>query len=104
MEKNDRVLAMEWWNKHYLSLKEYYCLKYYSERKWQSLTGREIEYIWKMEVENISISNVNEIDLLEKIKSILIDIEKMDSNGKWYGFMHDEKNSSFITKLWNYCR
>lgn len=51
-----------------------------------------------------TISGVSESALLDKIKSVLTDIEKMDIEGEWYGFMHDEKNAKYVTKLWDYCR
>lgn len=49
-----------------------------------------------------TISGVSESELKTKIQSVLADIEKMDNEGEWYGFMSE--NGAMITKLWNYCR
>jgi hypothetical protein len=51
--KSNRELAIEWWENLNASAKEAYCISYrwekYGERSenFHSLTGSEIEFIWK---------------------------------------------------------
>ena len=45
-----RKSAIEWWNAQPLEYKQILCNTYYIGRKPDSLTGREIEYIYKQKI------------------------------------------------------
>ena len=58
-EKTTRQQAMAWWNKLKYDSPihlEFYAKKYF-QRDWDTLTGREIEEIWKNEVQVKELSN-----------------------------------------------
>ena len=52
--KTTREKAIQWWNnlpdfgKNVRFGKDEFTIKFYGSRTFQSLTGREIEHIWKM--------------------------------------------------------
>lgn len=51
----NREKAMKWWNElplYFKGCKHHYADKYYPNRGWQILTGREIEIIWNNEKNN----------------------------------------------------
>jgi hypothetical protein len=52
-----RVQALGWWNRLFTLTKIKMCDKYYSGRFEDTLTGREIEYIWHKENPNKMLSD-----------------------------------------------
>lgn len=52
-QKTDRELAMEWWHTFRKEQKQSFCVSHKTgvgeNRHFQTLTGREIEMIWKAE-------------------------------------------------------
>lgn len=47
---NNRTNSLYWWNKDLVKFEQFeLCEKYYKGRKPNTLTGREIEKIWKSE-------------------------------------------------------
>lgn len=48
--KNERHEALHWWSDIGYDNRCSLCLKYYPERLLITLTGREIEHIWRNEV------------------------------------------------------
>jgi len=51
MKKSSRILAIEWWNKLSLIEQKELMIGHFKGRKIFSLTGREIEIIWKSQKE-----------------------------------------------------
>lgn len=82
-----RARAIEWWSNvvKYPSQKEILCDKYYTnpQKHFISLTGREIEMIWKAELLKTESHNLNlkkNVDfemLLETVKETIITLNTM---------------------------
>lgn len=50
MELSDRELALRWWKRKSLKEKDEFCSEI--SRKPETLTGREIEWIWRNQAHN----------------------------------------------------
>ena len=46
----NREKALEWWNNYKWLVQQELTFVYYGKRHYESLTGREIEHIWKNEI------------------------------------------------------
>lgn len=112
-QKSTRELALEWWRS--LSLQKQ--LSFYKERDIQSLTGREIEEIWRKELFSVEKDILNSIngqenefkpnqkqfnhfspELFKKYIDKFSDEDKNKAFQLIFDSINDDKKHSFLVK------
>jgi hypothetical protein len=56
---NTRKQAIQWWNGFEASTRQSLCSDYFTNRQFDTLTGREIEQIWVKEVKPSQVDLLN---------------------------------------------
>lgn len=102
-EKSTRELAMLWWNRYGLTLKDQFSEKHFNGRPAFSLTGREIEQIWLKENVNYQIPDT-EFVMKDSYKPNQKQFKELSENHFWTyfsKFKHQDKVKMYeMLKSW----